>query len=124
MVASSGSFLFGERVGKLLATVVTVHADIEIERQMFGIECDRLPKPFCFPTIQYCLEWAVVDMYGDGFAGVFVDADNRDDATEIENTCDTHANGFHGISSARSARLNALPFWMGGLDRDAVAGKT
>lgn len=98
MVASSGSFLVGQRVDKLLATVITVYADVEIERQMFCIERDRLPKPCRLPAVPYCLERAMVDMNGNGFAGVLVDADNRDDATEIENTCDTHANGFHGFA--------------------------
>src|SRR5882762_11975239 len=98
MVMSSGSFLFGLRVGKLLATVITIDADVEIERQIFGVECDGLPKPCRLPAIPNCLERPMIDMHGDRFAGVLIDADNRDDAPEIENTCDTNANGFHGFS--------------------------
>lgn len=104
MVTSSGSFLFRQCAGKLFAAVITVHADIEIERQMFGIECDRLPKPCRLPAVPYCLERAMIDMNGNGFSGVLVDADNRDDRPEIKNACDTNANGFHGICFLREAR--------------------
>ena len=98
MVTSSGSFLFRRCAGKLLATVITVYADVEIERQMFSVERDGLPKPRRLPAVPYCLKRTMINVYGDGFSGLFVDAHNRDDATEIENACDTNANGVHGFA--------------------------